>query len=131
MQVRGEVHSQGSWCVVQLGSGLLPSFSSLMLSHRPVLPPSQCCGWWRGHVQLSRSSRPFSSLLACVHLLWSSMFFWSLWCPKLISCRDNEPLQNASFPSSSFSIANSMFADIWLRCVWNGCRFCSPWGQMS
>ena len=31
MQVRGEVYSQGSWCGVQYGSVLLPSFSSRSL----------------------------------------------------------------------------------------------------
>ena len=92
MQVTGEVHSQGSWCGVQHGSELLPLFSSsrsLVLSHEPMLPPSRCCGWWCGHIQLSRFSHPPSLLLACVHLFWSSMFFWSLKCiPYSNPCRE-------------------------------------------
>ena len=110
MQVTGEVHSQGSWCGVQYGSGLLPLFSSsrsLVLSHEPVLPPSRCCGWWCGHVQLSRSSHPPSLLLACVHLFWSSMFLWSLQCiPYCSSCREpGRPLPSSSLQASSASLS--------------------------
>ena len=106
MQVRGEVHSQGSWFGVQHGSGLLPSFSSsrsLVLSHGPVLPPSRCCGWWCGHAQLSRSSHPPSSLLACVHLFWSSMFSLSLRCiPYSSPCREpGRPLPSSLQASSA------------------------------
>ena len=110
MQVRGEVHSQGSWFRVQHRSGLLQLFSSsrsLVLSHGLMLPPSRCCGWWYGHVQLSRSSHPPSSLLACVHLFWSSMFSLSLWCiPYGSPCREpGRPLPSSSLQASSASLS--------------------------
>ena len=121
MQVTGEVHSRGSLCGVQHGSGLLPLFSSsrsLVLSLEPVLPPSRCCDWWCGHVQLSRSSHPPSLLLACVHLFWSSMFFWSLQCiPYSNPCREpGRPLPSSSLQASSASlsqVAASVYFGAW------------------
>ena len=99
MQVRGEVHNQGSW-----------SSGSLMLSREPMLPLSRCCGWWCGHVQLSHSSHFPSSLLACVCLFSSSMFSWSLQCiPYGSPYREpGRPLPSSlQAPSASFSHASA------------------------
>ena len=108
MQVRGEVHSQGSWCGVQHGSGLLPLFSSsrsLVLSHEPVLPPMLWLVVW-ACTAIPFFSSPFFTACFCSLILVFN-FFWSLQCiPYCSSCREpGRPLPSSSLQASSASLS--------------------------
>ena len=86
------------------------------LSRMPRITPVSILGWWWEWYGMYRS--------VWVGFLYTAVDSWS-------PLRVTKTSRNASLPSSSFSIVNSMFTDIWLRCAWKDCRFCSPWGQMT